>query len=439
MLEEPRGRYKSAKAHLARPSSTKEVSELLKFCNAHSVGVVPFGGGTGLVGGQISPDQEVVLLSLEKMDAIGEIDRIGRRMRVGAGAILENIHTAAASEGLRFPISLASQGSAQIGGNLATNAGGINVVRYGMARDLCAGLEVVLPDGTILDDLRGLPKDNAGYNLRHLFIGSEGTLGVVTQAMLKLYPAPRESVTLMLEVEGPSQALRLFEAMSKLLPETIEAFEIMNILGLRLVKEYFPALRQAFDPLPEWSLLLELSSLLEIGLEERVLNALSEWDGAYFKRAFMANSKAQRQEFWALREHIPLANRKLGAISNHDISVPPAQIANFIAKAEAALSKIGSFQTGAFGHLGDGNLHYNVFPLEAQRRSFDLGKRADIKNSIHELVHQLGGSIAAEHGIGRLKTDDLKRFSDPGKFKTMRDIKGIIDPKGIMNPRVLFA
>ncbi|MEP1253110.1 MAG: FAD-binding oxidoreductase, partial [Alphaproteobacteria bacterium] len=338
-----------------------------------------------------------------------------------------------------FPLTLAAQGSARIGGNLATNAGGTGVLRYGNARDLCLGLEAVLPDGQIWNGLTRLRKNNTGYDLRHLLVGAEGTLGVITAAALKLFPRPAKTGTALLVVNSPAAALKLLSLARSQLGEMISAFEIMNGVGLDFLTEKMPELRQPFDTPPEWSVLIELG--LSGDLEP--MAALETLFAAAFEAELVADgliaqSQQQSEDFWAVREMMPHANRQIGSISSHDISVPLGALPEFIIRAGEKIGALGDFRINCFGHVGDGNLHYNVFPVQGRNREDHLDDRLPIKTAIHDLVHELGGSVSAEHGIGRLKVKDLERYSDPAKLSALRAIKAALDPNGIMNPGAMF-
>ncbi|EAQ25208.1 FAD-binding oxidoreductase [Roseovarius sp. 217] len=434
-FEEPRGRWQGQGVVLA-PGSTEEVAEIVRACAAARVPVVPYGGGTGLVGGQIAPDGPVpVILSLERMRAVRGIYPAENVIVVEAGVILQDIHEAAAEVDRLFPLSIAAKGSARIGGNLATNAGGVNVLRYGNARDLCLGLEAVMPDGRIWNGLKRLRKDNTGYDLRNLLIGSEGTLGVITAAALKLYPRPMREGTALMVVEGPRAALDLLALARDRTGEGVSAFEIMHRAGLEFLAETLPDIRQPFAQMPEWFVLIDVglargldpATALE-GIFAEALEAGLVSDGV------IAQSEVQRHQFWEVREQIPEANRRVGSISSHDISLPMSEIPDFIVKGAEVIARIGAFRINCFGHLGDGNLHYNVFPMPGRARADHVAERDEIKRAVHDLVHAMGGSVSAEHGIGRLKVEDLERYGDPVKLDAMRAIKAALDPLGIMNP-----
>lgn len=440
-LEEPRGRWIGQAGVLARPRTTAEVAALVRACAEARVGVVPVSGGTGLVGGQVMVSgPPPLLLSLERMAALRGIWPDENAMVVEAGMVLAEVQAHAAAAGRLFPLSLASEGSCRIGGNLATNAGGTAVLRYGNARDLCLGLEAVLPDGTVFNGLTRLRKDNAGYDLRHLLIGSEGTLGVITAASLKLFPEPAARVVALLAVPSPQAALDLLALCGKRAAGLVSGFELISRTGFDFLAETGFEARAPFDPVPDWLVLLELE--LPTGLEPEVTMASLYEAGAgagLVTDGVIATSEAQAAQLWALRETIPLANRKVGAVSSHDISLPLSTIPGFIASAPGAIAGLGEFRVNCFGHLGDGNLHWNVFPAKGHAKGEHAGVGEAVKTTVHDLVHSLGGSVAAEHGVGRLKVADLARHGDPGKLAAMRAIKAALDPAGIMNPGAVLG
>ncbi|WP_137110923.1 FAD-binding oxidoreductase [Rhodobacter sp. SY28-1] len=440
-LEEPRGRWTGQAGVLARPRTTGEVAAIVRACAAARVGVVPYGGGTGLVGGQIMVrGASPLLLSLERMSALRGVWPDENAMVVEAGMVLADVQAEAEKVGRLFPLSLASEGSCRIGGNLAANAGGTAVLRYGNARDLCLGLEAVLPDGSIFNGLTRLRKDNAGYDLRHLLIGSEGTLGVITAASLKLFPQPAARVVALLSVPSPATALELLALCGERAAGMVSAFELIHRMGIDFLAETGFDLRAPFDPVPEWLVLLELE--LPVGLEPEVTMATVYEAGAgagLVTDGVIATSEAQAAAIWALRETIPLANRKVGAVSSHDISLPLSAIPGFIEEAPRTIASLGAFRVNCFGHLGDGNLHWNVFPETGHTKAEHEGVRDEVKRVVHDLVHGLGGSVAAEHGVGRLKVSDLARYADPGKLAAMRAIKAALDPAGIMNPGAVLG
>lgn len=435
-LEEPRGRYKSNPMPVIKPRTTKQVSEIIYFCNQNNIGVIPYAGGTGLVGGQtIKSDKDTILLSVERMQSIRDILPEENIIIVEAGAILENVRQAANDIDRLFPLALASQGSCRIGGNLATNAGGVQVLRYGNTRDLCLGIEAVLPDGSILNGLKRLRKDNTGYDIRNLLIGSEGTLGIITAACLKLFPKPKETITGVLEISSPEIAIKTLSDLQAKLDSSITAFELIHKQSYNFLSEVCPDVKIPFNKHPEWSILIELSGGVGSNLESRLFEGIEELlIKGLINDALIAQSEKQAKEFWNLRENIPEANRRIGSISNHDISLPISLIPKFIDEMPDAMVHLGDLRINCFGHLGDGNLHYNVFPPYGKNKNDYQHLREEIKTIIHDKINEFGGSVSAEHGIGRLKIDDLEKYGDPIKLMAMRSIKNAIDPKGIMNP-----
>ena len=435
-LTEPRGVWAGLGRAVAMPRSTAEVSSIVRMAAERRVGIVPFGGGTGLVGGQVLPmGPEPLILSLERMTACRGVYPEENVLVVEAGMILADVQAEADKVGRLFPLSLASEGSARIGGNLAANAGGVNVLRYGNTRDLCLGIEAVLPDGSILNGLKRLRKDNTGYDLRHLLIGSEGTLGVITAASLRMVPKPAVQIAALLAVPSPAAAQRLLALAEGRMAGMISAFELINRMGFYFLAETMPEVTVPLSPLPEWSVLMELGLPREIEAEEAmaILYAEAEEAGLVLDGVISA-SEAQRAALWRIRESIPEGNRRIGSISSHDISLPLSAIPDFIPRAGAALARLGEWRINCFGHLGDGNLHYNVFPMPGRSRKDHENQRDAIKTCVHDIVHDMGGSVSAEHGIGRLKVGDLERYGDPAKLAAMRAIKAALDPLGIMNP-----
>ena len=435
-LEEPRGRWQGKALGVAAPGTAEEVAAILRLCSETGTPVIPYVGGTGLVGGQLAEEGAApLILSLERMRAIRSFDVEAGTMTVEAGVILQEIHATAEAQGWIFPLTLASQGSARLGGLLATNAGGVNVLRYGNARDLVLGVEAVLADGTVINTLSPLRKNNMGYDLRHLLIGSEGTLGVITAASLRLFPKPARQGAAMMVVPSPEAALTLFKMAQARAGDALSAFELISQQGLLFLDAMGPETRQPFDARPDWICLIDLG-MGAGGDPEAALEALfaDAFEAGLVSDGVIAQSDGQRAEFWALRENIPEANRRIGAISSHDISVPVALVPRFIAEAPARIGAVGEFRLNCFGHMGDGNLHYNVFPMPGKSSADHDNQRSAIKRAVHDLVDELGGSVSAEHGVGRLKVDDLERYGDPGKLVAMRAIKAALDPKGILNP-----
>ena len=438
-LQELRGKWHGRAGCIALPRNTDEVATILRMANEARVPVVPYGGGTGLVCGQIAPEgPDPVVLSLERMNAIRTVDPIENVLIVEAGAILNDLHLAAEAEDRLFPLSIAASGTAQIGGNLATNAGGVNVLRYGNARDLCLGLEVVLPDGRIWKGLSRLRKDNTGYDLKNLFIGSEGSLGVITAASLKLFPRPSQFGTAMLAVKGPSEALRLLALARDVAGEAISAFELIHANGHRFLAQTMPQVTLPFAQAPEWSVLIDLGLSGDQDAQSLIETIFSAaYEAELVSDGVIASSIAQRDALWAVRETIPDANRTIGAIASHDVSLPLSALPAFIETATQALTDLGDMRVNCFGHLGDGNLHFNVFPADGKTKDAYANQRAAISRSIHDLVHGYNGSVSAEHGVGRLKTPDLPRYKDPVALALMADLKKTLDPHGIMNPGVI--
>lgn len=435
-LEEPRGRYAGQTGLLALPRSVKEVATLIRHANDARVGVVPYGGGTGLVGGQVAPQGAApLILSLERMNAVRAVYPDENVLMVEAGVILADVQGAAEQADRLFPLSLAAEGTARIGGTLATNAGGTGVLRYGNARDLCLGLEAVLPDGQIWRGLTRLRKNNTGYDLRHLLIGAEGTLGVITAATLKLFPKPVRSGTALFGVASPRAAAVLLSLARAQVGEMVSAFELLHRQGFDFLAERLPQVRQPFATAPEWSVLIDFGFSGDqdpnAALETLFAGAL---EAGLVTDGLIAQNTRQAQDFWTIRESIPEANRLIGSVSSHDISVPLGAIPDFIARAGSEIARLGDFRINCFGHVGDGNLHYNVFPSPGKTRADHEHQRDQIKEIVHDLVHELDGSISAEHGIGRLKVGDLERYGDPAKLSAMRAIKAALDPNGIMNP-----
>ena len=438
--EEPRRLLRGAGRVLARPRSVEEVAAIVSACAEARVPVIPYGGGTGLVGGQLSDGPDALIVSLDRMAAIREVRADEGVMIAEAGAVLADVQRAAEEAGRLFPLSLASEGSARLGGLLATNAGGVAVLRYGNMRDLTLGLEAVLPDGSVLRRLGRLRKDNTGYDLRHLLIGAEGTLGIVTAAALRLFPRPAERGAAMLAIPSPRAALDLLWLSRERLGDGVSAFELISGVGLALMAERLPEVRQPLAGPPAWSVLLDAG--LPAGrpaaeaLEDLAAEAMERGlvaDGA------IAQSEGQRREFWRLRESIPEANRLTGSVASHDVSVPLSEIPALIERGTAAVEALGPMRVNAFGHVGDGNLHFNAFALEGARRE-DLSALApQVTRAVHDLVHDLGGSISAEHGIGRFKAAELVRYADPAKIAAMRAIKAALDPHGIMNPGAVLG
>ena len=433
-----RGRYSGRGLAVVLPLDTAQVAAIIQACAAARVPIVPQGGRTGLVMGSV-PDLSgsAIVLSLRRLNRIRAIDPANRTMTVEAGCILADIQAAAANAGMLYPLSLAAEGSCTIGGNLSTNAGGTAVLRYGNTRELCLGLEVVNAQGEVWDGLRGLRKDNTGYALRDLFIGAEGTLGVITAAVLKLYPAPRAALTALVALDSPRHALELLGLLQARCGAALTGFELMSAFCLDLVAAQFPDLPRPFAGRHPQYALVELSSnesdqhahdLLESGIGQAL-------EAGVARDAVVATSHQQALGLWRLREHIPLAQAAAGKNIKHDISLPVSRIPAFIDRADAALDQaFPGCRPVTFGHLGDGNLHYNVAPPIGVDHDAFLAHQAAVNRIVHDLVDAFGGSISAEHGIGVLKREELARYKSPVELGMMRAIKAALDPLGIMNP-----
>ena len=439
-LDEPRGRHHGQGAFVARPRNVDEVAQIVRACAAARVGILPRGGGTGLVAGAVQPTGPAPLIvSFERMRAIRATFPAENTLIAEAGATLAEVRAAAEAMGRLFPLSLAAQGTAQIGGVLSTNAGGVNVLRWGNARDLTLGIEAVLPDGSILHGLKRLRKDNTGYDLRHLLIGAEGTLGLVTAASLRLVAPPPEVATALLAVPDPAAALRLLTRAEARAGGCISAFELIAGQGLAFLAEAAIPHTPPFATRPGWMVLIELGLPADTPAEAMLEAIFAEALAAgLVADGIIASSGAQRDALWRLREDIPLANRAIGAIASHDISLPLSEIAGFLAAAGTALAG-HDLRINAFGHLGDGNLHYNLFPAPGRSRADYEPIRADLTGLVHGLVLARGGSISAEHGVGRLKAAELARTADPARLAAMRAIKAALDPLGILNPGAVLT
>lgn len=437
-LTEWRNRWTGNTPILLTPRSTEEVALAVAICAREGVAITPQGGGTGLVGGQV-PFGEV-LLSLKKMRAIRDVTPLDDAMTVEAGLTLLEAQQAATAAGRYFPLSLAAEGSATIGGVISTNAGGTQVLRYGMMRDLVLGIEAVMPNAEVFNGLKRLRKDNTGYDLKQLLIGAEGTLGVVTAATLKLFPIMRSRAVAIVGLETAAASVELLARAKAETGGGVEAFELMKRLGMELVLKNIPDTREPLESTPGWYVLIEIASgtpggaeaqlerLLEVAFEEGLIND-----------AAIAQNDAQRAAFWRLREEHSAALKPEGGGWKHDVSVPISRIADFIDEASAAVDR---FHPGArisvFGHVGDGNLHYDILPGVGQDIPAFIGRWKEGSQVVHDVVARYDGSISAEHGLGRLKTEEVRRYKSPLEIETMAAIRRAIDPNRIMNPAVLF-
>jgi FAD/FMN-containing dehydrogenase len=433
-----RGRYVGNALCVVRPASTGETAAIVRLCAEQRTPIVAQGGNTGLCGASV-PDASgnAIVLNLTRMRRVRALDLANNTICVEAGCVLANVQQAAAEADRLFPLSLAAQGSCTIGGNIATNAGGVQVLRYGNTREQVLGVEVVLPDGRVWDGLRALRKDNTGYDLKQAFIGAEGTLGIITAAMLKLYPRPRQQAAAWVAVPTPAAAVALLQALRDQIGERVTAFELVSRFCLELVLMHIPG---THDPLPgasPWYVLIELSDQSAgIGLSANLEQALATaYEGQLVTDAAIAESTAHTQALWALRENISEAQRLEGLNIKHDVSLPLSRIAAFV---DTGQKRIVEAFPGArmvvFGHVGDGNLHYNVSAPEGQEARAFLAQAATVNRIVHDLVQEHTGSISAEHGIGQLKREELPRYKSAIELELMRALKRAWDPDNIMNP-----
>ncbi len=438
-IQDWRGRWKGSTPVLVKPASTEEASKAMTLCAAYGLPVNPQGGNSGMVNGSVP--QGEVLVSLKRMNKIRAVDVLNDSMTLEAGVVLTRAQEVAEENGRLFPLALGAQGVATIGGLISTNAGGVAVLRYGMMRDLVMGIEAVLPDGRIWNGLRGLRKDNTGYDLKHLFIGAEGTLGLVTAATLKLFPKPAVKETAWTVVESPAQAVEFLAKAKAASGGAVTGFEIVSKFCLDLVVKHIPDTR---DPLPNeapWRVLIELSLPRAEGARDMMEQLLGDAiEAGIVQDAVIAETEGQKALFWKIRENIAVAERAHGKALKHDVSVPVSSVADFMERATALARKIvPGVDISAFGHVGDGNIHYNVTPPPgADQDAFVEKDGLPISKAIHDLISELNGSISAEHGIGRLKRDELAWRKSPVEMDMMRAVKKALDPEGRMNPgRVL--
>jgi len=438
MLAEWRERWTGATPLLVLPRTTAEVAAVVGICAGAGVAITPRGGGTGLVGGQIP--QGEILLSTERLTRVRGVDTLDDVLEIEAGATLAAAHAAALAAGRRFPLSLASEGSATVGGLISTNAGGTAVLRYGTMRALVLGLEAVLPSGAIWNGLKRLRKDNTGYDLKQLLIGAEGTLGVVTAASLKLFPLLASRAVAFVGVASPADAIRLLNRAKAETGGAVEAFELIGALGMDLAIAHLPGARAPLESRPQWYVLIEIAGgepgAAEAGLERLLAGAL---EAGLIADAAIAQSQAQAGAFWALREGQSAAQKSEGPAWKHDVSVPISAIAEFLGEAGRRLAaRYPAVRIDAFGHVGDGNIHYDVLgPVGGDPEAHAAGRDAGAR-IVHDLVHSLGGSISAEHGLGTMKTAEALAYKSPVEVAALRAIRAALDPGRIMNPRVLF-
>jgi len=436
-LLEERGLFRGESSLLLKPKNTEEVSKILKLCNEYNIKVVPQGGRTGLCGGTIpSENGQEIMLSLERMNKIKDLNEANFTITVEAGCILNTIQNIADEKNFLFPLSLASEGSCTIGGNLSTNAGGINVLRYGMARDLVLGIEVVLANGEIWSNLTSLRKDNRGYDLKQLFIGSEGTLGIITSAVLKLFPAPRNIETALFAIPNTDAAIELLGLARNASADLLNAYELVSRIGMEMVIKHIPGAKEPIKDKYEWYVLIEFSSSSKNNLRKQMedlfelaLNKKIVLDGV------IAESTQQRKELWVLRDGLNEAQKPEGGSIKHDISVPINNVSKFIDSASKCVKKfIPSSRVVAFGHIGDGNIHFNISqPLKQDKNEF-LNKWNDVNKLVFDIVESLNGSFSAEHGIGKLKRKELRTYNPKIEIDLMKSIKSTFDPNNILNP-----
>ncbi len=436
-LTDWRGRYRGAARGVVRPASTQEVSAVVQTCRQAGVAMVPQGGNTSLCGASVPDNKgDAVVISLSRMNKIRAIDPTNNTLTAEAGCVLHAVQQAALEAGRLFPLSLAAEGSCQLGGNLSTNAGGVQVLRYGNTRELTLGLEVVLANGEIWNGLRGLRKDNSGYDLKQLFIGAEGTLGIITAAVMRLFPLPRATATAWLAIDSPQAAVRVLNGLQTAFGATLTACELLSDIALGLVLKNIPGTQAPVTSSP-WYLLIELSGA---GEERALTTALEAFlaeslESETISDAVLAQSGEQAKRLWALRENIGEAQKIEGLSIKHDISVPVSRISEFIQRADAALKHaFPEIRIVAFGHVGDGNLHYNQSKPEALENAAFIAAQPDVNHIVHDIVDTLGGSISAEHGIGQLKRSEILRYKSAVEMDMMRSIKQALDPQGLMNP-----
>jgi FAD/FMN-containing dehydrogenase len=423
---------------VVQPNSVAQVAQLLALCEAERIGVVPHGGNTSYCGGAI-PDESggEVVLSLRRLNRIRGVDPDNYSLVAEAGCLLAQVQAAAEAAERFFPLSIGSQGSCQIGGNLSTNAGGVNVLRYGMARDLVLGLEVVLPGGRVLDALSTLRKDNTGYDIKSLFLGAEGTLGVITAASLKLFPPIRVRATALAAIPDVRAAVSLLGELRAASGERVSSFELISRIGIELTTRHIPGVSAPLGTAHEWYVLCELSSSragepLDTLLEEALTAALSR---GLVLDAALVRSERERGALWKLRESIPEAQRHEGASLKHDISLPVAALPEFVAQAASwVAAQVPEGRLVGYGHVGDGNLHFNISQLPSIERERFLARATEVRRAIHDMVREFGGSFSAEHGVGRLKVEELERYASSVELELMHAVKRAFDPHGIMNP-----
>ncbi|UCG74114.1 MAG: FAD-binding oxidoreductase [Chromatiales bacterium] len=441
-LTEWRGLYRGEATALVLPGTTAEAADVVAACAAARVAMVPQGGNSGLVGGAIAhaePGRPEIILGAGRLNRIRELDAANYTITVEAGCVLADLQAAAEAAHRLFPLSLGAEGTCQIGGNISSNAGGINVLRYGNTRDLVLGLEVVLPDGRVFDGLRGLRKDNTGYDVKQLFIGAEGTLGFVTAATCKLYPQPGSVATAMVAVPDVAAAIGLHGSARDQLGGQLSAFELIARLPLQLVLDRIPGTREPLDRIYDWYVLLELAPAARDAQAQLEAFLAGRLESGAIIDGMLAQNEAQREALWRVRHSISEAEKQAGAGIKHDVAVPVSRVAEFIDKAgAAAVAQVPGAHVVVFGHLGDGNIHFNLQQPPGMDRQAFLDRWEAVSRVVHTVAHDFGGSFSAEHGVGAMKRDELARLRGGVEYELMRTLKRTLDPHGLMNPGKLF-
>lgn len=440
--KDQRGNYKGTALAVVFPQDTQQVSEVVTLCAAHHVAIVPQGGNTSLCGASVpleNSEQQQVVINLSRLNRIRSVDPDNFSMTVETGCTLAQVREIAAEHERLFPLGLSAiESRCEIGGNISTNAGGVGVLRYGSTRDLVLGLEVVLPDGRIWNGLRTLRKDNTGYDLKQLFIGAEGTLGIITAAVLKLFPRPVSQATACVAIRDPAAAVALLAHLRTNCGDRISAFEIVARPCIDLVLKNFPETREPFSQQHQWMVLIELADVLDMPLNTALDNALKKF-GSGIIEYHTTSEKQQSTAWWNLRKHISDAQKIEGTSIKHDVSVPITNVPAFIEQANSALTlHFPGIRIVAFGHIGDGNIHYNVSHSNPDKNTEFLARRKEINLIVYDIVNQLNGSISAEHGLGQLKRDDIHRYKNELELELMRNIKKTLDPQSMMNPGKVF-
>ncbi len=433
-LKEHRGLYAGVGIAVVRPASTEEVAAVVKCCNKFNIKITPQSGNTGMCGGAVADGG--ILINMGRMNKIRNIDTTNSTLTAEAGCIMKDLQEAAANEDLLYTLTCPAQESCQLGGNLSTNLGGLNVVRYGNTRDLVLGLEVVLPSGEIWNGMRGLRKDNAGYDLKHLFIGAEGTLGIITAATIKLFPQPKASATAMLATADIYELMDMFVAVRDRFADYLVGFEILPRVAIDIVHVAEPDLVEPFPEQHPWYGLIELNAT---DPEVDLLTPLTNFLSGYGYPTRVAQDKQEAHDLWAIRHAISEAQKAMGASIKHDVSLPLNRLADFMVEATAKVKEyMPEVIVCGFGHAGDGNSHYNLTqPQDMTADEFNAHHHA-FNRIVHDIVHKMGGSIAAEHGVGQLKSEELKHYTDPVEYAMMLQIKKTFDPKNLFNPNKVF-